>query len=141
MFIRHRGKTKLVSLPWTTSNVGYAGGIVAWSSGRLIMATSTTAPSAHVGVLREAVATTDAKYTTAGNVMVEVPTEVNVEWLGDAASLTTSTVGTFLDISDSKTVNGGASTYDVVQHVGYISATKGIFILNLGIGGMGIVGA
>lgn len=132
MFIRYKGKTKLMSLPVTASTEIGVGALVAWSSGKLIAATSTTASSDIVGVLRKAITSSDSDYASERLVLVEVPVEKNVEWLFDGTSLSTSTRGTYLDLTDSVTVNGGASTYDIVWHTGYVSATKGIGVLNIG---------
>ena len=141
-FIRKQGKTKLMWLPVTTSTVLSKNSIVAWSSGLLIAATSSTAPSAHVGVVRKAIAATDSDYATARLIAVEVPVEANVVWEGDVTSgLVAADIGLFQDLTSATHVARTASTYDAVQCVKVISTTKGHFILNLGIGGMGVVGA
>jgi len=128
-------------LPVTVSTTFSNGGIVSWDSGYLIEATSTTAPSSHVGVIRHAIAATDADYAVARLVEVEVPVETNVVWEGDVTSgLVAADRGLFQDLTDNLTVNRAASSYDTVQCVRVISTTKGYFILNLGIGGMGIIG-
>lgn len=142
MFIRKQGKTKLMWLPVTVSTALSKGALVAWSSGYLIAATSTTAPTSIVGVIRHAIASSDSDYATARLVEVEVPVEANVVWEADVTSgLVAADRGLFQDLTNSLTVNRGASSYDVVQCVKVISTTKGHFILNLGIAGMGIVGA
>jgi len=119
-------------LPVTASTALSANSLVAWSSGKLIAATSSTACNQIMGVLRHAIASTDDDYATERNVEVEVPVEMNTEWKFDGTSLSTSTRGTYLDISSSTSVNGGASTYDIVFQTKYISSTKGIGILNIG---------
>jgi len=119
-------------LPMTTSVAISEGSLVSWSSGRLIAATSSTACNLIAGVIRKTLTSASTEYTTNSTVPVEVPVETNVEWSFLGASLSTSTVGTYLDISNAYTVNGGASTYDVVFHTGYLSATRGIGILNIG---------
>lgn len=131
-FVRKRGKTKFMWLPMTTSVAIGAGHLVSFSSGRLIEATSTTAPELIVGVIRHAITSASAEYSTASDVEVEVPVEQNVEWEADGTSFSTSTVGTYLDITDGDHVNGAAGTYDVFFHTKYISTTKGIGILNIG---------
>ena len=142
MFIRKRGRTKFMWLPVTTSTALSKGALVAYSSGYLIAATSTTAPSTIAGVLRHAIAATDSDYATARLVEVEVPVENNVEWEADVTSgLVAADVGLYCDLTDSVTVNRGASSYDVVQCVGVISTTKGRFILNIGVSGCGVIGA
>ena len=141
-FIRSRGKTKTMWLPITASTAIAAKALTAWSSGKLIAATSTTAPTSIVGVLKKAVAATDADYALDRLVPVEVPVETNVEWEGDVTSgLVAADRGLYQDLTDSATVNRAASSYDVVQCIKVISTTKGIFHLNIGPNGSGIQGA
>lgn len=134
MFIRKKGKTKIMWLPMTASTAIGAGHLVAWSSGLLIEATSTTVPELIAGVLVKEIASTDADYGTSGRlVAVEVPVEKYVEWEADVTSgLLTTSPGVYYDITDGDHVATTAHTYDVVQTVKYLSATKGIFILNIG---------
>lgn len=130
-------------LPLATSTACSVDSIVAWNgSGYLIAATSTTAPTAHVGIIREAITSASSEYTTAGLVPVEVPVEKNVVWEGAVTSgLVVADRGLFQDLTDASTVNRGASSYDAVQCVKVLSTTKGHFILNLGCEGMGVAGA
>ena len=129
-------------LPVTVSTVLSAGSLVAWDSGYLIAATSTSAPTAIAGVLVKAIAATDSDYATARLVAVRVPIENNVIWEGDVTSgLVVADRGLYCDLTDASTVNRAASSYDVVQCIHVISTTKGHFILNIGSGGMGIIGA
>lgn len=141
-FKRIQGLTKIQWLPVTTSTVLTKGAVVAWSSGLLIAATSSTAPSTHVGVVQKTIAATDSDYATARLIPVEVPCEVNVVWeAAVTATLVVGDIGLFCDFTDSLTINRGASTYDVCQILRFKSTTLCDCILNLGIGGMGIVGA
>lgn len=133
MFKLKRGKTKFVWLPVTASTAISAGALVAFSSGYLIAATSSTAPESIVGVLRHTIAATDADYAVARLVEVEVPVELFTEWEADVTSgLVAADVGLYQDLTDASTVNRAASTYDVVQCIKVISATKGVFFLNIG---------
>lgn len=141
-FIRHRGKTKIMWLPVTPSTAISARALVAWSSGKLIAATSTTAPTSIAGVLKKAIAATDADYALDRLVPVEVPVECNVEWECDVTSgLVAADRGLYQDLTDSLTINRAASSYDITQCVKVVSSTKGIFILNIGVNGSGITGA
>jgi hypothetical protein len=141
MFTRVQGKTKFMWLPVTVSTAFSKGALVAFSSGYLIPATSSTAPSTHIGVIRHAIASTDADYAVARLVEVEVPVELNVVWEAAVTSgLVAADVGLFQDLTDSVTVNRAASTYDAVQCVKVISTTLGHFIINAGVAGMGVVG-
>jgi len=122
-------------LPVTPSTAIAEGALVAYSSGYLIAATSSSAAGTIAGVLVKAIAATDADYAVAREVAVEVPVEQNVVWTADVTSgLVAADVGLYQDLTDSVTVNRGASTYDIVQCVGVISTTKGEFILNVGCG-------
>lgn len=141
MFKRLQGKTKFMWLPVTVSTTFSEGGLVAFSSGYLIEATDTTAGGVIPGVIRHAIAATDADYATARRVEVEVPVEKNVVWEGDVTSgLVATDVGAWQDLTDNLTVNRAASTYDIVQCVGVISTTKGKFILNIGTESLGVAG-
>lgn len=141
-FVRKQGKTKTMHLPVTPSTAISAGALVAWSSGKLIAATSTTAPTSIAGVLKKAIAATDSDYASDRLVQVEVPVENNVVWEADVTSgLVATDRGLYVDLTDSLTINRGASSYDVAQVVKVISTTKGQFILNIGVAGMGIIGA
>lgn len=138
-----QGKTKTMWLPVTASTAIAANALVAWSSGYLIAATSSTAPTSIAGVLKKTIAATDADYAVSGRLVpVEVPVEANVVWEVDVTSgLVVADRGLYCDLTDSVTVNRGSSSYDVVQCVGVISTTKGLFVLNIGTAGMGIIGA
>ena len=128
----YRGKTKIIWLPVTPSTVLTKDSIVSESSGYLIAATSSTAALSHIGVTPKAIVATDSDYATARLHPVIVPVEKNVEWIGDVTSgLVAADVGLLVDLTDSATINRGASTYDAAMVRKVISATKGVFVLNL----------
>lgn len=137
-FIRKRGKTKFMYFGSTASQAITAGAVVALSSGRLIPAANDTDPSVCVGVIVKTIATTDTAYLTAGTpVAVEVPVEKNVVWEAPtlAANLATTDQGTYMDLTtddDGLAVDTSVSTLDTVFCVGYITTSKGEFILNIG---------
>lgn len=132
-FTKYKGKTVTRWLPVTTSTAITKGAIVAWSSSLLIAATSSTAASAHVGVIKKTIASTDTDYATARLVPVEVPIEVMVEWRGTVTSgLVAADISLWVDLTDSLNINRAASTIDAAQVKSVISTTEGIFILNLG---------
>jgi len=141
MFIRRKGKTKVMWLQVTASTAIGKGALVAWSSGKLIAATATTAPTSIAGVLVKAIAATDDDYANERLVAVEVPVELNVEWEAAVTSgLVAADRGLYQDLTDSLTVDRSASDYDVVQCTRVVSTTLGYFILNIGPGGSGIAG-
>jgi len=139
MFTRVQGKTKFMYFGSTASQAISKGAVVALASGRLIPAANDTDPSTIVGVIPEAITSADAAYATAGTpVAVEVPVEKMVVWEADVdatAALTTTDQGTYMDLYTDDTglyVDTAVSTLDTVFCVGYISATKGRFVLNIG---------
>ena len=128
-----QGKTKFMWLPVTTSTALTTGALVAFSSGLLIAATSTTASHAIVGVIRHTIASTDSDYATSRLVEVEVPVQLNTVWEADVTSgLVAADIGLYVDLTNSLTINRGGSTYDVAQCIKVISTTKGYFLLNIG---------
>lgn len=131
-FTRHKGKTVTRWLPVTTSTTFTKGDIVAWSSGLLIKATTTSAAKTHVGVIKKTIASTDSDYATARLVPIEVPLEKMVEWRSTGVALVATENGLWQDLLTAGTVDRAGSTYDAVQQKGIISATEGIFVLNLG---------
>jgi len=138
-FTRHKGKTKTIYVPVTTSTVFAKGDLVSYSSGYIIKATSSTTALSHVGVIKKTIAATDADYATVRKVPVEVPLEKNVEWIADVTSgLVASDVGLLVDLTDAATIDRAASTVDAAQVRSVISSTKGTFVLNLG-GATGMV--
>lgn len=140
--IRHQGRTKFMHLPWTTGQTVTEGGLVSWATGKLIPAVAGHAGDRIVGVIRHAITSATDVYTTQGNVEVEVPIETNVIWKCDVdttEALTATDMGDYFDLSsESGFTNGhvdtGESTEDIFYCVGFISAIKGLFILNIGQG-------
>ena len=138
----YKGKTKLTPFPWTIGQTVTKGGLVALSSGQLVPAVAGTAGAAIVGVIPEAITSASDEYTTQGDVLVEVPVQKNVRWIcdvDDTHALVLLDIGSFFDLSsetgyENDTVDAGESTEDIFQCVGFISATKGIFVLNIGLG-------
>lgn len=132
-FTRYKGKTKTMWLPVTPSTAITKGAIVSFSSGKLIAATSSTAIVSHAGVIKKTIASTDSDYALDRLVPVEVPVEKGVLWLADfTATAAATTVGTEVDLTDSLTVNSGATSIKAVFHAGHISSTKGLVIIKVG---------
>ena len=129
----YRGKTKTIWLPMTVSTVLTKDSLVALSSGQLVAATSSSAANTHIGVTPKAIVATDANYAVARTHPVIVPMETNVEWLADTtATAVVADVGLWVDLTDSATINRGASTYDVAQVRRFVSTTQLVVKLNLG---------
>lgn len=124
-FRHYKGKTKMVWMPVTASTAIGAGALVTFSSGALIAATSSTAAADIAGVLVKAIVSTDADYATASRlVQVLVPTERHTVWEALTASAVVGDVGAEVDLTDSVTVNRGASSIKAVRVVAVPSATK-----------------
>lgn len=129
MFTPYKGKWKTVWLPVTTSTAISKGAIVSFSSGYLIAATSSTTALSHAGILKKAIASTDTDYATARKVAVWVPMEKNCEMKGDVTSgLVAADVGLEVDLTDSLTINRGATSIKVAMVKDVISTTLGTFI-------------
>ena len=132
-FIKYKGKTETRWLPVATSTTFTRGDIVAWSAGLLIKATTTSAAKTHVGVIKKTIAATDSDYATARTVPVEIPVEKMVEWrAAGSVALVAADIGLWCDLLNAGAVDRAGSTYDAVQVKGVLSATEGIFVLNLG---------
>lgn len=131
-FTRHKGKTVTRWLPVTPSTTFTKGDIVAWATGKLIKATTTSAAKTHVGVIKKTIAATDTDYALDRFVPVEVPLEKMVEWRSTGVALVATENGLWMDLAAAGTVDRAGSTYDAVQQKGIISTTEGIFVLNLG---------
>lgn len=127
-FKRHKGKTKVMYFPVTTSTAFTDGDLVSFATGLITPATSST--TKHVGVIRKTIASTDADYATARLVPVEVPVEKYVEWVADVTSgLVAADIGLYVDLTDARTVDRSASTVDALLCTGVISSTKGKFVI------------
>lgn len=140
MFIRRQGKTKLMWFPVTASTAIAAGSLVAFSSGKLVPATNTVDSFSIIGVIRHAIAATDSDYADERLVEVEVPVEKNVVWEADVkvGTLVATSVGLYFDLTtadDGSGIDQSASSLDIALCTKYISATKGLFILNIGADG------
>jgi len=113
------------------------GSLVAFSSGTLVLATNAVESYYIVGVLRKAVTTDDSDYATARLLPVEVPIEKFVVWEADVkvGTLEAGSVGLYFDLTtadDGSGIDQSASALDIALCVKYISASKGLFILNIG---------
>lgn len=144
----HKGKTKFMWLPVKTSEIIAKDALMGWSSGtgRLDEAKNDLAGNQVMGVLRHAIASSDSDYAVARMVEVQVPIEKNVVWKCDvvtANALTSTDMGEYHDLTTADTgleMDTNVSTIDLGYCVGFISATKGLYILNIGPESIGVVG-
>lgn len=125
-FRKFKGKTKLIWLPVTTSTVLSANSLVECTSGLVAAADADEVTADVRGVLRHAIAATDADYATARLVEVEVPVERHVVW--EATSLTgtfsASDIGIEYGISDALTVDQTETSADLFLVTEFISTSK-----------------
>lgn len=88
-----------------------------------------------LGIGVKTVASTDSDYASNTRIPVLVPAEKSAELECDtvAGTLVVADEGLEVDLTDAASVNRAASTTDVLTCTRFISATKGRFIINLGI--------
>lgn len=138
----YQGRTKLMWVPWTTSQTCDAYGLVCWATGKARGAIEGYAGDRIIGVHHKAITSSTDVYTTQGDVAVEVPIELNTIWectVDDTHALTNTDMGDYMDISLesgelNSSVDAAESSEDIFYCVGFISATKGLFLLNIGMG-------
>lgn len=131
-FILRQGKVKTEPLPVTPSTALVKNTLLTFTSGKLVAATSTTAPVDIVGVLQKTIATTDADYALDRLVNVWVPVEKHTKWEADVTSgLVATDVGTEVDLTNSGTVNRAATSIKAVKVMGVISTIKGYFYVKM----------
>jgi len=125
-----KGKWGLRWYGKTTSTAFAANSLVSWSSGLLIPSTNATDQIA--GIIRKAVAATDSDYASATKMPVEVPLEQGCEVEADVTTgtLVATSVGDYFDLTDASGVDQSASADDIVLCTGFISGTKGRFVVN-----------
>ena len=130
MFKRESGDFNILPLTNAISTLYYNGGLIYPNgSGAFIPADSTSGN--HVGIAQEDITATDARYTTAGKINVDILRSGDLVRATDiTGTLTAAMEGTFLDLSNSLVVNAAASSKSVVFCVKYISASEGIFMVN-----------
>lgn len=126
------GKAKAIPFPVTPSTALNKGGLMTFTSGKLVAATAGTANTNIVGILDKTIAATDDDYASDRLVPVIVPLEKHVVYEADVTSgLVAADVGLEVDLTDYETINRGASSVDVAKCVGVLSTTKGLFWLKL----------
>lgn len=124
-----KGKTKLLWLPRTASVTFTKGDLVQLTSG--LVATATAQSENHIGIIETAVTSGDSNFATSA---VKVPVRVPLSPMAEieatvTGTLVTTSIGLSYDLTNASTVNQAGTTYGVVTCVGFISSTKGRFIL------------
>jgi hypothetical protein len=130
-----KGKTKIISLPRTASVTFTSGDLVILTSGLVATATAGDNGAAVVGVAAESVASTDSDFATAAvGIQVEVPAEPNCVLEGDVAngSLLTTSIGVEFGLTSAGAVDFADTSNTDLTCVGFISASKGRFVIQNG---------
>ena len=137
---KRRGKAKLAHVVNAITQVYVINSLaVADGSGAYIPATSSSVTIK--GIFKEAIGTTDARYTTAGLIEIEEIDSEDVFEMLVTGTFTAAAIGTYLDLSDAVTVNADATAVDAVECVDYIDATHGLFKINANASTKGAVGS
>ena len=127
--ILKRGKTKTINMAVTPSTAFTADTFVKFSSGKLVPCVAGDAAVLVEGVIRKAIASTDADYALDREVPIEVPTERFVEYEIDVGTGTIAATdrGTEFDLAAAGTVDQTGTTDKVVKLVRFLTSTKGVF--------------
>lgn len=125
-FILRQGHVQVRHYPKVASTAISANALLyADGSGAVQPADSTSGN--HIGVSLRKVTSADADYAETSKIPVMELTPNMVFEATVTGTLTAAKVGTYMDLSDSLTVNAAATSKNVVLCVGYISATRGLF--------------
>lgn len=129
-FVHHKGDTKTVYRPRPASTDFSVGEAVTFNGSGQVEP-SGSADTEIDGICFQEVSSEDDDYATADvKIAVKVPVEDHVEWLADTSSAVAGDIGNDVDLTDSETVNRGASATGVVRVVGLRSADKVIVQIN-----------
>lgn len=134
MFKRISGQPNIIALPKKASTAWVAGAVLAAESS-IDVTKATSSSSTVVGVALETIATTDGDYATVRPTLIDIP-DARTVYEGDVTgTLTTAMVGQYLKLStellaDAGTATGTPAAALILMCVGFISATKGLFIFN-----------
>lgn len=124
-FIRKGGAGKERWMPVTPSTALLKNSLVTFTSGKLVAVTAGTAAADIIGNLERAIVAADTDYASDRLVPVYIPTErFNLFEADVTTGLLATDVGTEVDLTDSATVNRGASSVKAVKIMQRISATK-----------------
>jgi len=145
MFKRVQGETKFMYYPMTVSTAAAEGAVMIMTVGSNIITPYTAGDdnSIVVGVLRHAIAATDADYADARQVEVEVPVEKMVVWKCTEVGTGTASaadVGTYADLDDSVSVDVDNSADDMFFITKVVSQTDVRGVLNMGPECLGTIG-
>ena len=88
--------------------------------------------AALIGICGQKIASTDADYADNTDILIHVPNDKTAEFEGDVGTgtLTVADEGLEMDLKDKDEIDQSASTTDVVVCTRFLSATKGLFVIN-----------
>lgn len=125
-FRRISGRPRLEWFPKKASTAISLGALM-YPDGSGAIQPAITTSGEHLGVSMKKIVSTDADYASTTKIPVDMVGPDDIFEADVTGTLTTAMVGTYLDLSDSVTVNAAATSKKVVLCVGFISATKGLF--------------
>jgi hypothetical protein len=127
-----KGKWGLRWWPKTASTAFSVNTLVAVNAGTgfFIPASSTT--DFNLGILRKAVTSSDSDYASNTRLPIECPMSPYAEMEGDVSTgtLATTSVGEYFNLTDAAGVDQSSGSNRSVLCTGFISASKGLFVLN-----------
>ena len=130
MFKRETGRTNLFPLK-NVITTDYNLGDLVYSNGSSGFIPADATSGDHYGIAAEELPSTDDRYTTAGEISIDLLSPGDLVRCDDVdGTLTAAMEGTTMDLSNAESVNAAASSKNVVTLVKYISATEGIFMIN-----------
>lgn len=122
MFKLAKGQARVEWYPKVASTA-FTNGALVYATGSGTITPAITTSGDHIGVIQKDVASTDSDYASNTLVPVLVPHE-GAEFEADTASAVSTNVGNSYDLSDSLTVNVGATSKKVFLVTKVLSATK-----------------
>lgn len=123
-FRLHKGKTKTMWLPVTTSTAMVKGDVVEFTSGLIALADADET-NAVFGVIKKTIASTDADYADARRVPVEVPVQRFCVWEVEdlSGTFSASDIGAEYGLTDANTVDQTETTNAVFLVTEFVSTT------------------
>jgi hypothetical protein len=131
--ILRKGETKNENMSVTPSQAFSADTLVKFTSGKLVPCIAGDAAIDVVGIIRKAIASTDADYALDRLVPIEVPAEKHCVYEMEVGTGTIAATdrGTEYDLAGAATVDQSATTDKVVKLIKFISTTKGEFFIKM----------
>jgi len=130
MFKRETGRPNLFPLK-NVITTDYNLGDLVYSNGSSGFIPADATSGDHYGIAAEELPSTDDRYTTVGEISVDLLSPGDLVRCDDVdGTLTAAMEGTTMDLSNAESVNAAATSKNVVTLVKYISATEGIFMIN-----------